>query len=161
MSTCVGLRYGSTIHKFRDFSRKPGICCFVTVKSLPIASQINTRPDLPKHATYSLRPGKPTPSQHSLLRHPITVLPSTGILTRLPSITPLGLTLGADSPYADERCVGNLGLPASGNLTRFIVTHVSIRTSDTSSKLLSSPSTAYRTLRYRVHNKVHTCSFGG
>ena len=148
MSTCVGLRYGFVVHKFRDFSWKSGICCFATLRSLPIASQINTCPDLPKHATYSLRPGKPTPSQHSLLRHPITVQPSTGILTRLPSITPLGLTLGADSPYADERCVGNLGLPASGNLTRFIVTHVSIRTSDTSSKPSGSPSSAYRTLSY-------------
>jgi hypothetical protein len=33
--------------------------------------------------------------------------------------------------------------------TPIIVTHVSIRTSDTSSKLLNSPSQAYRTLLYR------------
>ena len=35
---------------------------------------------------------------------------------------------------------GTLGLPANGLFTRFIVTHVSIRTSDTSSKPLDSPS---------------------
>ncbi|AXS86264.1 hypothetical protein D0Y55_30180 [Pseudomonas aeruginosa] len=34
--------------------------------------------------------------------------------------------------------------------TPIVVTHVSIRTSDTSSKLLNSPSQAYRTLLYRV-----------
>lgn len=41
----------------------------------------------------------------------------------------------------------------------FIATHVSIRTSDTSSSLYKPPSQAYRTLSYRVH-KVHTRSFG-
>ena len=61
------------------------------------------------------------------------------------------LALGADSPYADERCVGNLGLSARGLFTPFIATHVNIRTSDTSSKPLDSPSSAYRTLPY------HTC----
>jgi hypothetical protein len=34
--------------------------------------------------------------------------------------------------------------------TPIVVTHVSIRTSDTSSKLLNSPSQAYRTLLYRI-----------
>src|SRR6185503_10670403 len=46
---------------------------------------------------------------------------------------------------------GNLGLSACGLFTRIIVTHVSIRTSDTSSKLLNSPSQAYGTLLYRAH----------
>ena len=32
----------------------------------------------------------------SLLRHPITILTSTGILTCCPSISPFGLTLGPD-----------------------------------------------------------------
>ena len=40
-----------------------------------------------------------------------------------------------------------------------LVTHVSIRTSDTSSMPHGTPSQAYGTLRYRVH-KVHTRSFG-
>jgi hypothetical protein len=107
-------------------------------------------PDFPKPTTYLLRLAKPTASQLSLLRHPIETHKSTGILTRFPSTTPFGLALGTDSPYADERCVGNLRLPASRTLTCFIVTHVSIRTSDTSSKPSGSPSSAYRTLSYHV-----------
>ena len=75
-----------------------------------------------------------------------------GILTYLPSTTLFSLALGTDSPYADERCVGNLGLLASPLFTDFIATHVSIRTSDISTKLLSSASTTYRTLPY--HNKI-------
>ena len=54
---------------------------------------------------------------------------------------------------------GNLGLSACGLFTRIIVTYVSIRTSDTSSRLLNRPSTAYGTLLYRAH-KVCTLSFG-
>ena len=52
--------------------------------------------------------------------------------------------------YADERCVGNLGLSASGLFTRFIATHVNIRTSDTSSIPYDTPSQAYRTLPYHA-----------
>ena len=40
-----------------------------------------------------------------------------------------------------------------------VVTHVSIRTSDTSTTHYQIASTAYGTLRYRVY-KVHTLSFG-
>jgi hypothetical protein len=45
---------------------------------------------------------------------------------------------------------GNLRHPANGLFTRLIVTHVSIRTSDTSSMLLNTPSLAYGTLLYRL-----------
>ena len=57
------------------------------------------------------------------------------------------------SPWADSPCPRltldqePYGLPANG-FHRFIVTYVSIRTSDTSSKPLDSPSSAYRTLPY-------------
>ena len=78
---------------------------------------------------------------------------STGILTCFPSATLLSLTLGADSPCVDYRRAGNLGLSACGFFSRIIVTHVSIRTSDTSSPLLKEPSTAYRTLLYHPHFK--------
>ena len=44
-----------------------------------------------------------------------------------------------------------------GFFTPFIVTHVSIRTSDTSSKPHSSPSTAYRTLSYH-RNKLRSAA---
>ncbi len=72
------------------------------------------------------------------------------MLTCVPSDTHLGLALGADLPSADERCVGNLALTASGLFTRFNATHVSIRTSDTSSGLYKPPSQAYRTLSYHA-----------
>ena len=69
------------------------------------------------------------------------------------------LTLGADSPYADERCVGNLALTASGLFTRFNATHVSIPTSDTSSIPYETPSQAYRTLPYPALREC-SLSFG-
>ena len=43
-------------------------------------------------------------------------------------------------------------------LTLFVATHVSIRTSDTSSISRETPSQAYGTLRYRV--TMHARSFG-
>ena len=57
---------------------------------------------------------------------------------------------------------GNLGLSAGGLFTPLIVTHVSIRASDTSSSPLEPPSQAYRTLLYRVFipKDKHTPSFG-
>ena len=100
-----------------------------------------------------LKPGQPSPGQPNLLRHPIAVISGTGILTCFPSTTPFGLALGVDSPCADERCAGNLGLSARGIFTPFIVTHVSIRTSDTSTLLSSTASQAYRTLLYRATHR--------
>ena len=100
---------------------------------------------------YTLEPGRPTPGRHNLLRPPIASLVGAGILTRFPSATTLVLALGADSPCADTRGAGNLGLTATRTFTWFIATHVSIRTSDTSSNPLGSPSSAYGTLSY------HSC----
>ena len=105
-----------------------------------------------RHA-YTLEPGRPTPGRHNLLRPPIASLVGTGILTRFPSATTLVLTLGADSPCADARGAGNLGLTASRTFTCFIATHVSIRTSDTSSNPLGSPSQAYGTLSYHFRQQ--------
>jgi hypothetical protein len=45
--------------------------------------------------------------------------------------------------------------------TPIVVTHVSIRTSDTSSKLLNSPSQAYRTLLYRITCVIPVASVHG
>ena len=109
-------------------------------------------PDLPKGSTYTLEPGHPTPGLHNLLRLPIASKRGIGILTDFPSTTPFGLALGADSPCTDERGAGNLGLSASGPFTRFIATHVSIRTSDISSIPHSTPSQTYRTLSYHALN---------
>src|SRR3954467_5658079 len=93
-------------------------------------------------------PGLPTPGQPSAIRPAIAFNTGAGILTCFPSATHFCLALGADSPYADERCVGNLGLTARGPFTPSIATHVSIRTSDTSSPLSSAPSQAYGTHSY-------------
>ena len=107
-------------------------------------------PDLPKGPAYSLEPGQPAPGWPSLLRHPIAVMRGVGILTDFPSTTRFRLALGADLPCADERCAGTLGLPAGEIFTPLIVTHVSIRTSDTSSMPHGTPSQAYRTLPYHA-----------
>ncbi len=95
-------------------------------------------------------PGHPTPGRSSTIRPPIALGIGAGILTCFPSATAFALTLGADSPYADERCVGNLALAATGLFTLFNATHVSIRTSDISSEPYDSPSQTYRTLPYHL-----------
>ena len=83
------------------------------------------------------------------------------MLTSFPSTTHFCLALGADSPYADERCVGNLGLSVSGLFTRFIATHVSIRTSDISSTPFDAPSQTYRTLPYHASASFNSLDFNG
>ena len=115
-------------------------------------------PDLPRISAYTLSPGRPSPGQPSLLRHPVAANNGAGILTSFPSTTPFGLALGADLPCADERSAGTLGLSARRTFTSFIVTHVSILTSDTSSDPHGSPSQAYRTLLYRALTRAR--SFG-
>ena len=112
--------------------------------------------DLPAEHAYTLEPGRPTPGSHNLLRPPIASYEGIGLLTDFPSATRFRLTLGADSPCADERCAGNLGLTARELFTPFIATHVSIRTSDTSSNPYRSPSQAYGTLSYRTRNPLST-----
>ncbi|HAT5575852.1 TPA: hypothetical protein JAD16_003978 [Proteus mirabilis] len=56
---------------------------------------------MPNHSAYLLEPGRPSPGQPSLLRSPIAVTTSTGILTRFPSTTLFSLALGVDSPCPD------------------------------------------------------------
>ena len=110
-----------------------------------------SRPDLPRQHVYTLQPGRPTPGRVNLLRPHIASRAGTGILTCFPSTTHFCLALGADSPCADERGAGNLGLTARELFTPFNATHVSIRTSDTSSRVHTPPSQAYGTLSYHAH----------
>ena len=117
-------------------------------------------PDLPKDHAYTLKPGHPTPGLLNLLRPPIASQVGAGILTRFPSTTALALILGADSPCADERGAGNLGLSARELFTPFNATHVSIRTSDTSSRPYDPPSQAYGTLPYHAYIAVRIRVFG-
>jgi hypothetical protein len=55
----------------------------------------------------------------------------TGISTRCPSTTPVGLALGPDSPWADWPGPGTLGLSAGKVLTCLIATHACILTPHT------------------------------
>jgi hypothetical protein len=135
--------------KLRGFSWKLGIGDFAGKPHSSLRLSVDPA-DLPTRPTYALEPGRPTPGSRNLLRPPIASDGGTGILTCFPSTTPFGLALGTDSPCADERCAGNLGLTARGLFTPFIATHVSIRTSDTSSTPHDAPSQAYGTLSYRV-----------
>src|SRR3546814_20077217 len=63
------------------------------------------------------------------------------------------------SDWSSDVCSSDL-ISATGHLTLFIATHVSIRTSDTSTTHYQVASSAYGTLRYRVIVNDHTLSFG-
>ncbi len=60
-----------------------------------------SEPDLPNSPAYIFKPGQPSPGQPNLLRPPIAIITSTGILTRFPSTTHFCLALGVDSPCPD------------------------------------------------------------
>ena len=83
-----------------------------------------------------------------------------GILTPFPSATPFSLALGTGSPCADYLYAGTLGFSATEFLTLFIVTRVSIRTSDISRRPRGNPSQTYRTLRYHLHIAMQVHNFG-
>src|SRR5260363_8688 len=106
-------------------------------------------------------PGLPSPGQPSVIRPSSHSYDGAGIFTCFPSATHFCLALGADSPCADERCAGNLGLTARRLFTSFIVTHASIRTSDTSNALLNAPSPAYGTLSYHASTLASAASVTG
>ena len=126
-------------------------------RTLVITPQLS-HPDLPGQHAYTLEPGRPTPGRHNLLRPPIASQRGTGILTCFPSTTRFRLVLGADSPCADERGAGNLGLTARELFTPFNATLVSIPTSDTSSRVHTPPSQAYGTLSYHAHCRASAAS---
>jgi hypothetical protein len=66
------------------------------------------------------------------------------ILNVFPSSTSFDLNLGAGLPCVDYPCAGTLGLTARVFLTLFVVTYVSILTSDTS---IGSPESDFAGLR--------------
>ena len=75
----------------------------------------------------------------------------TGISTRHPSTTPVGLALGPDSPRADEPGPGTLGLSALGTPTPVIATHACILTPTQSTPRSPPGFTPRRTLPYHPH----------
>jgi hypothetical protein len=72
----------------------------------------------------------------------------TGISTRCPSTTPVGLALGPDSPWADWPGPGTLGLSAGKVLTCLIATHACILTPTPSTTRSLCGFTGCRTLPY-------------
>jgi hypothetical protein len=72
----------------------------------------------------------------------------TGISTRCPSTTPVGLALGPDSPWADWPAPGTLGLSAGKVLTCLIATHACILTPTPSTTGSLRCFTGCRTLPY-------------
>jgi hypothetical protein len=84
----------------------------------------------------------------------------TGISTRCPSTTPVGLALGPDSPWADWPGPGTLGLSAGKVLTCLIATHACILTPTPSTTGSLRGFTGCRTLPYPT-NKVCCRGFGG
>ena len=72
----------------------------------------------------------------------------TGISTRCPSTTPVGLALGPDSPWADWPGPGTLGLSAGKVLTCLIATHACILTPTPSTTRSLGGFAGCRTLPY-------------
>jgi len=100
--------------KLRGFSWKHGICHFRLDKPALVNTPQLSHADLPAQHVYTLEPGRPTPGRHNLLRPPIAFHVGAGILTRFPSATTLVLTLGADSPCADNVAQETLGFRRAG-----------------------------------------------
>jgi hypothetical protein len=84
----------------------------------------------------------------------------TGISTRCPSTTPVGLALGPDSPWADWPAPGTLGLSAGKVLTCLIATHACILTPTPSTTGSLRGFAGCRTLPYPT-NIVCCRGFGG
>jgi hypothetical protein len=78
----------------------------------------------------------------------------TGISTRCPSTTPVGLALGPDSPWADWPGPGTLGLSAGKVLTCLIATHACILTPTPSTTRSLGGFTGCRTLPYPMTTRV-------
>ena len=145
--------------------------------SLPACPSITTDwygylPASPHHLTTT----KEDPTQHRTAGHPkVTsqhgfgwLVPlihhgrahtGTGISTRCPSTTPVGLALGPDSPWADWPGPGTLGLSAGKVLTCLIATHACILTPTPSTTPSLGGFTGCRTLPYPTITRCR--GFGG
>jgi hypothetical protein len=88
----------------------------------------NRDPTQPPTATHPKVGGRPGFGWLARLLHHGRAHTGTGISTRCPSTTPVGLALGPDSPWADWPGPGTLGLSAGKVLTCLIATHACILT---------------------------------
>lgn len=136
----------------RGFSWKQGICCFSTVVPRHHASALVFRICLENQPTRLNRDNRrPTNIAFSVPLRSNTKYRNINLFPIDYAFRPrLRGRLTLPRLTLDE----TLGLPASGLFTRFIVTYVSIRTSDTSSNPHRPPSQAYRTLPYPTTHSV-------
>ena len=114
-STCVGLRYG-LMQSYSGFSRQPSLCASLLLGSLPVAPSPPAG-DLPPALLLRLNRSFHSRLAFSGCVPAVLSASGTGISTRFPSATPLGLALGPDLPRADQPCPGNLGYSAARILT--------------------------------------------
>ena len=116
---------------------------------------------LPDRVARSTRPapkgGPASGAQHHRARHG-RFYAGTGISTRCPSTTPVGLALGPDSPWADWPGPGTLGLSAGKVLTCLIATHACILTPTPSTTRSLGGFTGCRTLPYPTNCFVAAAS---
>lgn len=80
----------------------------------------------------------------------------TGISTRCPSTTPVGLALGPDSPWADWPGPGTLGLSAGKVLTCLFATHACILTPPPST--IGYPTASLSEGRSPTHTYIRRCA---
>jgi hypothetical protein len=112
---------------------------------LPTSREDPTQPRASDHPKVTDRPGfgRLVP----LIRYGRTHT-GTGISTRCPSTTPVGLALGPDSPWADWPAPGTLGLSAGKVLTCLNATHACILTPPPSTARSLRCFTTWGTLPY-------------
>ena len=105
--------------------------------------------------------GRPPFGWLARLIHQGRTYTGTGISTRCPSTTPVGLALGPDSPWADWPGPGTLGLSAGKVLTCLIATHACILTPTPSTTRSLCGFTGCRTLPYPTRHTSDCRGFGG
>ena len=100
--------------------------CVTPVNTLTSLDQVPRIPPQPHTTKWRMRNGwnrwLVSPVQYGRF------FAGTGISTRCPSTTPVGLALGPDSPWEDELDPGTLSHPAGQILTVQFVTHACILT---------------------------------
>ena len=150
-STCVGLRYGLINTSLRSFSWKHGITNFALSARHRVSKLTSRRICLPAPST---RLNRDIQHPDSL---PFSVTPSvkryvlgTGILTRCPSDTPFGLSLGSDLPWAESPGPGTLRFSAGGILAPLIATYATISSCGISSAPHGTPSSINTMLLYHL-----------
>ena len=142
-------------------------CPWTTIATVGLPSCVTPSLDYYQPRSYAagLRPpegGKKLFGQLVQLIHHGRDYTGTGISTRCPSTTPVGLALGPDSPWADWPAPGTLGLSAGKVLTCLIATHACILTPTPSTTRSLCGFTGCRTLPYPTQHLVLNCrDFGG